>query len=73
MKIKEYIGILEEEGRSNRDISLILGVSRSMVSSYKTQNYNPSQAVAIRVYDHSGIVLFPFSKEGVTDVKKFRD
>lgn len=69
MTIQEYISKLEEEGNSNKDISIILGVSRSMVSSYKTQNYNPSLAVAIRVYKHSGDILFPFSKEGVEDAK----
>lgn len=67
MTIQEYIDKLEEEGYSNKQMASTLQVSKSMVSSYKTQGYNPSIKVAKIVYRFDGTVLYPFSEEGVKD------
>ena len=67
MTIKGYISLLEDKGNKNYEIARILGISSGMVSSYKTQGYNPSLKVAKGVFKMCGIVLFPFSKEGVSD------
>lgn len=66
MKIQAYIEKLKEEGLTDIQVAHKLGVSQSMVSAYK-KGYNASYVVAKKVYSDSGVVLFPFSKEGVSE------
>ena len=77
MKIQAYIEKLKEEGLTDIQVAHKLGVSQSMVSAYK-KGYNASYEVAKKVYrdtyevakkvyGDSGVVLFPFSKEGVSE------
>ncbi len=64
MTIQEYIAnkLLEN---TTYEVTKILGVSQPMVSAYRNQGYNPSLKVAIRVYLNDGVVLLPYSKEGL--------
>ena len=68
MKIQAYIEKLKEEGLTDIQVAHKLGVSQSMVSAYK-KGYNASYEVARHVYRTREIVLYPFSKEGVSDEK----
>lgn len=63
--IKDLILSMLEHDQSSYDIAGYLGVSVSMVSSYKLHNYNPSITVAKTVYTKSNIVLHPFSEESL--------
>lgn len=66
MRIQELIAQLKEEGLTDRQVATELKISQSMVCAYK-KSYNVSLAVARHVYKTRGIVLYPFSKEGVSD------
>jgi transcriptional regulator with XRE-family HTH domain len=63
--IKDYIAERLEGGDLGYVIAEALGVSVSMVSSYKLGGYNPSLSVAKTVYRQEGIVLHPFSEESL--------
>lgn len=59
--IETLVNSMAEEN-SSYEIADFLGVSVSMVSSYKLHSYNPSLTVAKTVYEKSGIVLHPFAE-----------
>lgn len=63
--IEEYVSTKLENGELGREIADSLGVSVSMVSSYKKGEYNPSLSVAKHVYKNEGIVFHPFSEAGL--------
>jgi len=63
--IKDYITSLADDGKQGQEIADLLGVSISMVSSYKLHNYNPSITVAKHIYTHQGLVLHPFSEDSL--------
>jgi len=63
--VQTYIQSLEEEGLNGRDIAEKLGVSTSMISTYKHNDYNPSISVAKKVLQDVNITLHPFSKESL--------
>lgn len=63
--IREYINKLADDGMQGQEIADQLGVSISMVSSYKLHNYNPSITVAKHMYGTKGIVFHPFSEESL--------
>lgn len=63
--IAEYISTLAEDGMHGADIAKKLGVSNSMVSSYKAGSFNPSITVAKKVYMDEGIIFHPFSEESL--------
>lgn len=63
--IADYIIEKVDSGMSGYEIADELGVSVSMVSSYKHNNYNPSIGVAKKVYVDTNIVLHPFSEESL--------
>lgn len=64
MTIQAYIKQkLEEE--TSYEVAEDLGISVPMISSYKTQGYNPSIKVAVKAFELDNIVLLPFSKEGL--------
>ncbi len=65
MEIKDYITSLNLKGLQGNDIAEILGVSVSMVSAYKGGSYNPSLAVAKRMYKKETIVFHPYSEEAL--------
>ena len=65
MFIKDYIETLQEDGAIGAEVAKVLGVSEAMVSCYKNQGYNPSLKVAKTVYQIEGIILHPFSEEGL--------
>jgi len=44
-----------------KDLAKQLGVSVSMISAYK-KSYNPSLAVALKVYELDKVVLHPFAE-----------
>ncbi len=67
MKIQELICKYKEEGYKVREIAKILGISQPMVTQYAS-GYNASLTVARKVYKDLNIILYPFSKEGVSDV-----
>ena len=68
--IQEYIKSELEERRAD-EVADRLGISVPMISSYKTQGYNPSIRVAMKVYMLDNVVLLPFSKEGLEhEIKK---
>ena len=64
MTIKEYLE-QKEKNVTNYEIAKQLGISVAMISSYKRQGFNPSLRLAKRIYELDGVVLFPFSEEGV--------
>ena len=62
--VKQYI--LEQlEIYESKELAPRLGVSISMLSSYKCQGYNPSLTVAKTVYTLDKVVLHPFSEESL--------
>lgn len=63
--IEEYINARLDNGLMGHQVADLLGVSVSMVSSYKKGDYNPSLNVAKRVYQNEGIVFHPFSKDAL--------
>ena len=63
--IKELIDNLIEQGSNSYDVAEFLGVSVSMVSSYKLHSYNPSLTVAKTVYSKAKIALHPFAEESL--------
>ena len=63
--IKDYVNSLVDEGIEGGEIAQKLGVSVSMVSSYKLHSYNPSLQVAKHVYETEGIVFHPFSEDSL--------
>jgi len=65
MQIAEYVAQLVDNGIQGIEIAEKLGVSVSMVSSYKGGSYNPSLTVAKRVYLDEGLVFHPFSENGL--------
>jgi predicted transcriptional regulator len=67
MKIQGLlVKLKEEDGLNDAEIANKLSISKSMVCAYK-KGYNASYDVAKYVYKTMGIVLFPFSEEGVKD------
>lgn len=68
MRIQELITQLKEKGLTNMQVANELKISQSMVCAYK-KGYNASLEVARHVYRTREIVLYPFSKEGVSDEK----
>ena len=58
--VQEYIKSLEVEGLSGKEIAEKLGVSASMISTYKHNDYNPSISVAKKVSSEENITLHPF-------------
>ena len=72
--IAEYISTLADAGMHGADIAKKLGVSNSMVSSYKAGSFNPSITVAKKVYLDEGIIFHPFSEESLKhEIKKDRN
>jgi len=65
MQIADYVAQLVDKGIQGIEIAEKLGVSVSMVSSYKGGSYNPSITVAKRIFTTDGIVFHPFSKSGL--------
>ena len=63
--IEEYVNTRLENGQMGHQVAELLGVSVSMVSSYKRGDYNPSLNVAKHVYQNEGIVFHPFSKDAL--------
>lgn len=63
--ITKYISNLIDNGMQGIDIANKLGVSVSMVSSYKAGSFNPSITVAKKVYLEEGIIFHPFSEESL--------
>lgn len=63
--VQSYIESLESEGLNGREIAEKLGVSTSMISTYKHNDYNPSISVAKKVYKDVKITLHPFSTESL--------
>lgn len=63
--VQTYIQSLDEEGMTGREIAETLGVSTSMISTYKHNDYNPSITVAKKVYNDSKITLHPFDTESL--------
>lgn len=63
--IHEYVKERLDKGELGYQIADALGVSVSMVSSYKKGDYNPSLTVAKTVYRNEGIVFHPFSEDGL--------
>jgi len=69
--IEEYVNTLVDDNKQGFEIAERLGVSVSMVSSYKKGEYNPSITVAMYVYKNEGIVFHPFSEESLKfEIKK---
>ena len=69
--VSDFIKSLSEE-KSGYEIAELLGVSSSMVSSYKHSNYNPSLEVAKRAYINFEVVLHPFSEESLSyDIERY--
>lgn len=62
--VKDYI-LSKLESKTSVEVSHELGVSLSMLSSYKNQGYKPSISVAKRVYGLDGVVLHPFGEESL--------
>ena len=63
--IQSLIQEWSDEGLKQHEIGERLGVSTSMVSSYKHQKWTASLTVAVHVYGTLNIVLHPFSEEGL--------
>lgn len=63
--VQDYITSLEDEGMKGKEIADTLGVSTSMISTYKHNDYNPSISVAKKVYSDSKITLHPFATESL--------
>lgn len=63
--VQAYIESLESEGFNGREIADKLGVSSSMISTYKHNDYNPSITVAKKVYKDENITLHPFATESL--------
>ena len=63
--ISEYVISLTDTGIPGVEIAEKLGVSVSMVSSYKSGSYNPSITVAKRIYVDEGITFHPFSEDSL--------
>jgi hypothetical protein len=63
VKIQEYVAAQLEE-LTSIELKDKLGVSLSMISSYK-KSYNPSLEVAKRVYKADKVVLHPFAEESL--------
>jgi len=63
VKIQEYIANQLEE-LTSVELKDKLGVSLSMISSYK-KSYNPSLDVAKRVYQADKVVLHPYAEESL--------
>lgn len=61
--IQEYVAKQLEE-LTSIELKDKLGVSLSMISSYK-KSYNPSLEVAKRVYKQDNIILHPFAEESL--------
>jgi len=63
--VQAYIQSLEDEGLNGREIAEKLGVSTSMISTYKHNDYNPSISVAKKVFKDENITLHPFATESL--------
>ena len=64
--IKDYVDKrIDEDGEKGSEVAESIGISTSMVSSYKNHKYNPSLSVAKKVYLRDNIVLHPFSEESL--------
>jgi len=70
--IKDYINNKhDDEYVEFKDLAAHLGISVQMISAYRLQGYNPSLAVAIRVYLLDKIVLHPFAESSLQkEIKK---
>ena len=62
--VKDYI-LSKLDSKTSVEVSQELGVSLSMLSSYKNQGYKPSISVAKRAYELDGVVLHPFGEESL--------
>jgi len=63
--IKQYIENKFDEGLIGTEIAEQLGVSVSMISSYRNHKYNPSLKVAKTVYRDDNVVLHPYSEDSL--------
>lgn len=62
--IKDYV-YQELNEFTSQQLANRLNISVAMLSSYKTQGYNPSISVAMIVYKLDNTVLHPFSEESL--------
>lgn len=63
--IQTLIDEMSAEGLKGYEIAEHLGVSTSMVSSYRRQGFDTSINVALKVYQEKKIVLHPFAEESL--------
>jgi len=63
--VKQLIEKKFDEGCTGYQIAEQLGVSVSMISSYRHHKYNPSLKVAKKVYMDESIVLHPYSESSL--------
>lgn len=63
--IQDLLKEMSDSGMKGIEIANELGISNSMVSSYKCQNFSPSLNVAMRVYSDKAIVLHPYSEDSL--------
>lgn len=62
---RQFINARIEAGEETTKISRRLGISRSMLTNYRSMNFNASLPVAICAFKSYGVVLHPFSKESI--------
>lgn len=60
--IQSYIDDLEKQGLNGVEISKHLGVSASMISTYKANRFNISLKQAKYLYQTYGVVIHPYSE-----------
>lgn len=64
--IHYYIQDKVNSGMLNKEIAKQLGLTQAMIGQYRlNRGYKPSLAVAIRIYELDGTVLYPFSEQAL--------
>jgi len=63
--IQTLIEEMKAAGMKGQEIANDLGISNSMVSSYRHQHFSPSLNVAMRVYADKAIVLHPYNEDSL--------
>lgn len=66
MTIKEFIEVTKaEQGINDAELARRLGVSQTMIIYYKRGSI-PSLELARKIFKDFGVVVLPYSKEGLT-------
>jgi len=67
MTIQEFVNLYRSQYSNLTEFARDLGITQSTISKYKNGQLQPNKKTAYRIFNQFGIIIKPFSEEGLID------